>query len=66
MFPSPNAETWTAVKVLDQSFSRTVFNQTSKLEMNDINEGLKTETDREQPKNRENPESCLKQEVVKI
>lgn len=54
MFPSPNAETWTAVR--DQSFSRTVFNQTSKLEMNDINEGLKTETDREQPKNRENPD----------
>lgn len=52
MFPSPNAETWTAVR--DQSFSRTVFNQTSKLEMNDINEGLKT--DREQPKNRENPD----------
>lgn len=24
--------------------------------MNDINEGLKTETDREQPKNRENPD----------
>lgn len=54
MFPSPNAESWTAVR--DQSFSRTVFNQTSKLEMNDINEGLKTETDREQPKNRENPD----------
>lgn len=62
MFPSPNAETWTAVR--DQSFSRTVFNQTSKLEMNDINEGLKTETDREQPKNRENPD--LFEEVVNL